>query len=193
MGTRGARRVMLAALLVAAPALGAELEGVKLEDRVQAGGQTLQLNGIGLRKRAFFKVYVAGLYLPERTGSAAQAMGARGPKRMTLVMLRDVGAGQFAGSLLDGLRDNHSEAELARIKPQVDELLGTIRRIGEAKEGMVIVLEHAPNPGTTMTVNGAPQGEPIAGEELFRALLRIWLGENPVQEDLKKALLGQPG
>ncbi len=187
------RALLLGALLVASAAVGAELEGVRLEERVQAGGQTLQLNGIGLRKRAFFKVYVAGLYLPQRATSAAQAMGAKGAKRMTLVMLRKVGADQFAGTLMDGLRDNHSEAELARIKPQLDELLAIIQRIGETRRGMVITLEHAPEPGTSIRVDGAAQGKPIPGEELFGALLRIWLGEHPVSEDLKKALLGQAG
>jgi hypothetical protein len=180
-------------LLVAALAFGAngaELEGVKLEDRASAGGQTLQLNGLGLRSRAFFKVYVAGLYLPEKAQAAEAVIGMAGPKRMTLVMLRDVGAEQFSASLLDGLRDNTPEAELARIKPQVDALMAAIQRIGEAKKGMIIDLDYAPVSGTALRVNGAAQGAPIEGEAPFRALLRIWLGDKPVSDNLKKALLG---
>ena len=43
---------------------------------------------------------------------------------------------------------------------------------------------------TQLVVNGKPAGKPIAGEDFYRALLRIWLGDKPVQNDLKKSLLG---
>jgi len=62
--------------------------------------------------------------------------------------------------------------------------------LGEAKEGMRITLDWSPPAGTVVTVNGKATGNPIAGEDFYRALLRIWLGDNPVQADLKKALLG---
>jgi hypothetical protein len=167
-----------------------ELEGVRLDDRVRAGAQELQLNGMALRTRVVFKVYVAGLYLPQKTQAAEQAIGMAGPKRMTLVMLRDVGADTFVQSLLDGLKDNASEAELARLKPQVDELMATMQKIGEAKKGMVIVLDFAPGVGTAILVNAVQQGRVVPGDDLFAALLRIWLGERPVAADMKKALLG---
>ena len=44
--------------------------------------------------------------------------------------------------------------------------------------------------GTQLLVQGKPAGRPIEGEDFYRALLRIWLGDKPVQDDLKKALLG---
>ena len=181
---------LLLAVLVASAARGAELEGVKLPDKAPAAGTELQLNGIGLRRRFVFRVYVAGLYLPHKARSGQEVLAMPGPKRMTLVMLRDVGAKQFSEALLDGLRDNLSAAELERLKPQVDELTARMAQIGEAKEGSTIELDYAPPAGTVMKVNGAPQGAPIVGEAFFQALLRVWLGEKPVQEDLKKSLLG---
>jgi hypothetical protein len=109
---------------------------------------------------------------------------------MDLAMLRDVGGDTFAGSLRDGLKDNNSEAELARLKPQVDELMALMQTIGEAKKGMKIALDFVPGAGTAVLVNGAPQGKAIAGDDFFPALLRIWLGDKPVSADMKKALLG---
>lgn len=185
------RALGLLLLAFALEGIAAELEGVRLEERIRAGAQELQLNGIGLRLRAFFKVYVAGLYLQEKAAGAQAVLAAPGAKRVTLVMLRDVGAESFTASLADGLRDNLSESELARHQPQIDALMATMQRIGEAKKGATIVLDYAPAAGTTVQVNGAPQGAPIAGEEFFRALLRIWIGERPVSADLKKALLGE--
>jgi len=162
-----------------------------MEDRLRLGEQELQLNGMALRSRAFFKVYVAGLYLPQKTQSAQQAL-APARKRMALVLLRDVGAETFSSSLVDGIRDNSSEAEFTRLKPQVDELLGVMQKIGEAKKGTAIALDFVPGTGTTVVVNGAPQGRPIPGDDFQAAVLRIWLGDKPVQADVKKALLGAP-
>ncbi len=179
--------------LVPGSASAAELEGVQLADRVQAGKAELQLNGLGLRTRFVFNVYVAGLYLPEKTQNADAAIAMRGPKRMTLVMLRDVDADTFGEALLMSLRNNVAPEELAVLKPQVDDLMGRIAAIGETRKGDVIELDYSANPGTLMKVNGVPQGRPIPGEAFFRALLRTWLGERPAQEDLKRALLGQEG
>jgi len=186
-----ASRFLLALFLTGA-AHAAELEGVELEDRVRVDGQEIQLNGIALRTRyQFFKVYVAGLYLPRKATSTPAVLGTHGAKRIVLVMVRDASAEQFVQSIDHGLRANNSEAELADVKAQVDALYAKIRRVGQAKVGMRIVLDFSPSTGgTTLSVDGAAQGAPMAGEAFYRALLRIWLGEKPVQEDLKKALLG---
>jgi hypothetical protein len=182
-------------LLAAVNVQAAEIEGVRLEDRVGIDGQNVQLNGIALRIRYIYvKVYVAGLYLPEKVTTARAAIDARGPKRIVLVMLRDATADQFLESIDAGMRANSSEAELAQVRRQTEDLFAKIRGVGEARTGMRIVLDYAPSlGGTTLFIDGAPQGKPMPGEDFFRALLRIWLGENPVQDDLKKALLGQPG
>jgi hypothetical protein len=170
----------------------AELDGVTLEDRVRVDGQEIQLNGIAVRTRyQFFKVYVAGLYLPQKTTAPTAAIDGTGAKRISLTMVRDATAEQFVESIEYGLRANNSEAQLAEVKPQVDALFAKIRAVRDAKQGLRIVLDYSPSSSSTILfVDGAAQGGPMAGEAFYRALLRIWLGENPVQEDLKKALLG---
>jgi hypothetical protein len=187
------RLILCAGLACAIPVKSAELEGVTLEDRIHVDGHELQLNGIALRSRMFFKVYVAGLYLPVRAASTQAVLEAKGPKRITLVMMREASAQQFCESIDAGMRANSSEAQLARMKTQTDELMAMIRAVGEAKTGTRIVLDYAPSAGgTTLFVDGVAQGTPMPGAEFYQALLRIWLGDNPAQEDLKQALLGQP-
>jgi hypothetical protein len=178
--------------VVAVSVQAAELEDVRLEDRVRVDGQEIQLNGIAVRTRyQFFKVYVAGLYLPQKATSPEAAIDGQGAKRISLTMVRDASAEQFVESIDHGLRTNNSETQLAEVKPQVDALYEKIRGVKEANKGMRIVLDYSPSSAsTTLFVDGAAQGAPMAGESFYRALLRIWLGENPVQEDLKKALLG---
>jgi hypothetical protein len=168
------------------PGLAAEVAGVKLPDE----DQKLVLNGAGLRKRAFFSVYVMGLYLPEKKTAAADAIGAPGAKRVLIHMMRDVGAEQFSDALMDGMKDNHSEAEMKALEARAKQLAAIMAEMKEAKKGMRITLDWLPGKGTQVTVEGKPAGAAIPGEDFYRGLLRIWLGDNPVQGDLKKALLG---
>ena len=184
-------RILLALLAsVAIAANAADVGGVSLEDRVRLQTADLTLNGAGVRKRFMFDVYVIGLYLPEKKNDAAAVVAMPGSKRVAIRMLRDVGAEQFSSALTDGVRANHSEDEFRRLEPRLRELSGTMGTLKEAKKGMAISLDFAGS-GTQLVVDGKPVGKPIAGEDFYRALLRIWLGEKPVQEDLKKSLLGQ--
>ncbi|MGH8765213.1 MAG: chalcone isomerase family protein [Burkholderiales bacterium] len=171
--------------LMACSAFGAEVAGVKLPDE----DQKLVLNGAGLRKRVFFQVYVIGLYLPEKKTSAADVIGGPGPKRVLIHMLRDVDAEQFSGALTDGMKDNVSEAEMKALEPRIKQLSAIMEMMKEAKKGMRITLDWT-TAGTAVTVDGKTAGSPIAGEDFYRALLKVWLGEKPVQDDLKAALLG---
>ncbi len=185
---------LLAAVVVSLAAAGvgaqpAEIEGVKLEPSAQVGAATLQLNGAGVRTRAIFKVYVAALYVPQKSGDAAALLAQKGPRRVAITMLRNVDAETFAGALNDGLRSNHTEAQLAAMKPQIDALNATLKAVGEAKKGDVIHFEFMPDGGTRVTVNGQPRGSAIAGEDFFTAVLRIWIGDKPVDGGLKKGMV----
>jgi len=175
--------------LTALTANAAEIAGVKLDDKAQVESRELVLNGAGLRKKVIFNVYVIGLYLPEKKNDAAAVLQLAGPKRAAIHMLRDVSADTFTEALVEGMQENHSEADYKALEPRVKELAGIFAEIREAKKGMVISLDWT-GAATRLLVDGKPAGKPIAGEDFYRALLRIWLGEKPVQNDLKRALLG---
>jgi hypothetical protein len=184
------RLLLAAVMLTGLAANAAEVAGVRIDDKTRVANAELALNGAGLRKRAFFQVYAIGLYLPKKTSNAAEAISSTGPKRVAIHMLRDVGADAFTEALADGIRANHSEAEAKALEPRIKELAAIMAELKEAKKGMAIALDWQPQGGTVMMVNGAARGKPIPGEDFYRALLRIWLGDKPVQDDLKKALLG---
>jgi len=181
------------ALLLASAALvagAAEVGGVKLDDRVRVQTADLQLNGAGVRTRYFFDVYAIGLYLAEKKADPAAVVALPGNKRVAIHMLRDVGADTFIAALIDGVKANHPQAEVQRLEPRLKELAATMAQMKEARKGSIIVLDLV-GTQTQLLVDGKPAGRPIDGEDFYRALLRIWLGDKPVQEDLKKALLGQ--
>jgi len=182
--------VALAALAAALPAFAAEIAGVKFSDSAQVADKPLVLNGAGLRRKFIFKVYAMALYLPAKAVTAAAAIDAPGPKRIAIGMLRDVSAKTFSSALREGIEDNHSEAQVKALDPRLKQLEAVMQEVGTAKEGMRIGLDWVPGAGTQVSINGAPAGAPIPGEDFYRALLRIWLGPHPVQDNLKPALLG---
>jgi len=171
----------------------AELAGVKIDDKVKlsASGPELVLNGTGLRTRYRAKVYVAALYLQEKKTSAADAIALKGAKRVQLWLMRDVEADQMSAALTEGLNANLSSADLEKFKTQIQQLNATLVAVHELKEGDVMTFDLLPGAGTRISVNGQLRGTPIAGDDFHVALLKIWLGDNPVQAELKKALLGQ--
>jgi hypothetical protein len=186
------RLFALLCAFLALPAFAAELEGVKLDDSVRAGAQELRLNGLALRTRLFFKVYVAGLYLPQKTQSAQAALEMPGPKRITLVMLREVGRTAFSEALLESFAESNGDLGLKLHKPKLDALLETLYGIGDAKKGMRIAFDFVPGTGTILTVDDSSRGKPIPGDDFSAALLKIWIGEGSVADNVKKALLGAP-
>lgn len=180
--------IFLLALCIASLwASAAEVGGVKLDDKASLGGQELVLNGAGIRTKLMFKVYVGSLYVPVKANTAA-AVYAKAPRRVQLNMLRDVTADQMNEALADGIKQSNPAADAAAVKPQADELASIMKSIGPLKEGNVLVFDFVDD-ATKVTLNGAPKGS-IPGEAFNKALFNAWIGDNPVQSDLKKAMLG---
>jgi hypothetical protein len=173
--------------------LAAEVAGVKVDERISLGSSELMLNGAGLRTKVFVKVYVAGLYLSEKKASAADVLALPGPKRVGMRLMRDLSAKQLTDALEEGIHDNTPPPEQETLRSRLGELTAIMNAIQSAKEGDVIALDWLPGTGTRVVLNGEPRGKAIDGEDFYRALLRIWLGDNPVSGSLKKALLGQGG
>ncbi len=181
------RWLMLMLLLWALPVSAIEVAGVKLADKARVGAGELVLNGAGIRTRIIFKVYVGALYLTEKKAAAAEALAQTGAKRVSLTLLRDLSAKELNEAFEKGIDANNSAADLETMKPRIAELLSLFT---DGKEGDVILLDFLPESGTVVNLNGAVKGKPIPGEDFYRALLRIWLGDKPVDDDLKKAMLG---
>lgn len=184
---------ILLLLTLAENAVGKEVVGVRIDPEAHVGGIKLVLNGAGLRQKFMVDVYILGLYVPERTTVAEAVTNVSGTRRISLTFLRDVTAQALIEALHEGVRDNSSDAEFAIIKASADALAATMRPLNIAKKGETVALDYLPGKGSQVVMNGQPVGLPIPGLELYRALLRIWLGHRPVDHDLKRALLtGHP-
>lgn len=166
-----------------------ELAGVKLADQVQVADTTLQLNGAGVRTKWFFKVYVGALYLPQKQSSAEAVIADERVHRVSLHMLRELSSTKLLGAFNEAIEANHTPAELADLASQLKQMEQIFASFEGVKQGDVITLDYVPGSGTRVMVYGTLRGT-IAGAAFNRAILKIWLGSEPVQQDMKKGMLG---
>jgi hypothetical protein len=178
---------LLAAIALGPPADAATCRDVPFPDSVKAGGADLVLNGLGIRKATLLsiKVYVAGLYLPQKSRDAAGILRSDGRWRLVLRFVRNVGAPDIRNAFQEGFEKGAGE-KLGALGPRIEALKA---RMVDFKTGQSLTFAHDPAAGVMVDVNGAA-GPPIEGADFATALLAIWLGSKPPNEDLKTGLLG---
>jgi hypothetical protein len=176
----------LLALLLALPAGAASLAGVNLPDKAEVKGQSLVLNGMGLRSKFFIKVYVGGLYLPQKEKAAAKVLAEDSPRRMVMHFLYSVTKEQMCEAWNEGLAQNTPKAG-ADVKKAFTTLCGWMEAI---PKGSQLVLTYLPGEGTTVEVNGKTKGT-LPGKPVSDAILNTWVGPDPGPgKDFRKAVLG---
>ena len=181
--------LVLAAAALAAfpgrPAAAKELAGVNMPDSLSVGGKTLKLNGVGLRKKAIFKVYVGGLYLETPSKDAAAILASDEAKAVRMTFLRDVDKKKLTDAFAEGFEANAKEKAAAQ-KAAIAKLYALIP---DVKDGETLSLAYVPGAGTTVSHGDKVLGV-IEGKEFAEALFALWLGPKPPSEDLKKGMLG---
>lgn len=179
------------AVFFAHAAAAVELAGVKLDDSARVGNQDLKLNGAGIRYKLVFKVYVIGLYLPEKKTAVADVLAVPGARRVTITMLRDVGSEEFGKAFATGIEHNTDAAERAALAAPMAKFNAMFATAPELKQGDVLHLDWMSGSGMVVLLNGRKILEPIADAAFYNAVLRIWLGARPVDDKLKRQLLGE--
>ena len=171
------------------PAEATQVQGVSYAPTLQLQGKALQLNGAGTRYKAVFKVYTAGLYLEKPTHSLQDIAALPGPKRISVTMLRDIDSSELGKLFARGMEDNMERAAFSRLVPGVMRMSDIFTQHKKLLTGETFTVDWIPGQGTVVTVKGQPQGEAFKEPEFFNALLGIWLGPKPADQQLKKALL----
>ncbi len=171
-----------------------EIEGVKIDDKVVLanGVPELVLNGAGVRhKFAFFQVYIGSLYLVQKKNDNEAIFADPGPKRVSMhIITTEVTAQDLISSMNNALAVNHSPHELALIEKRIRDLNSMMSSLKTLNKGSVVHLDYLPDVGTRVTVNGQERIT-IPGEDFFRAMLHIWIGNKPVDGRLRDAMLGK--
>lgn len=190
------RRLLLAAaggLLLARPAFAQmTIAGQTFPATMRLGGADLVLNGVGTRSVAWIDGYAAGLYLSRRASTPAEVLATPGAKRLQLRMLQTAPAKEFVKAIDKGFRRNTPEAEHPVLAERQAAFDAQVMAFGQVKKGDVVDLDFLPGRGLVFSMNGKPGGADLPGEDLYAAVLGIFLGERPVDQRLKAGLLGQP-
>ena len=168
-----------------------DVAGVKFEDTIDQRGSKLVLNGAGVRYKAVFKVYSAGLYLPKKAGTVEEVIALPGHKRISITMLRDIDANELGKLFTRGVEDNEPKAEMSKLIPGLMRMGQIFSDQKKLLAGDTVLIDWVPGTGGVITVKGSVRGEPFKEPEFYNALLRIWLGPVPADFKLKDALLGK--
>ena len=176
-------------LFITHTSMAAEIADVHFDDSITLpnANETLVLNGLGIRYKFFFKIYIAALYVKNKSTSAEEVVSAANARRMTMYFLYDeVAREKLVAGWNEGFENNLSSKQFNALKPRIEKFNAMFETM---KQGEVIHLDYIPGSGTVVIIRGQQKGI-VSGEDFNRALLNIWLGDYPVGEELKQSLLG---
>jgi hypothetical protein len=165
-----------------------EFHDLQFADKVTLAETSLQLNGIGFRTKFFFKIYIGALYTVNRAATRDDVVSQPGPKRVLMHFVYDeVESAKLVAAWDEGFEANTSPAQLENLRGRIEKFNALFPTVHAGDE---VLLDYIPNTGTQVTINGELRGV-IEGGDFNTALLDIWLGEEPADESLKEAMLGQ--
>lgn len=182
--------MLLTVALFSTASQARQLDDVTLPDSVTLDGTdvVLQLNGMGYRTKFIFNIYVGALYTESRVESRDAVQALKGPKRIVMHMVYDeVNREKITNGWNEGFEENNSDAQLEKLQARLKKFNSYFP---DLKENDVILLDYIPGKGTRVTINGEVKGV-IEGADFYSALLDVWLGEEPADDDLKEAMLGE--
>ncbi len=181
---------MLLGAFSLAQAQTTEVAGVKYESGLEVANTPLVLNGAGVRYKAIFKVYTAGLYMTKKAATTEAVLATPGPKRIHIVMLREINASELGKLFTRGMEDNAPRDEFSKSISGTLKMSELFFQRKKLNAGDSFSVDWTPGFGTVIMINGKPSTEPIKEPEFFSALVKIWLGKSPADSLLKDALLG---
>jgi len=168
-----------------------QVEGQAIPTSATVAGKPLVLNGAGVRAWTVYKMYVAALYLPHKTNNVLDIVDQPGAKRVQLRILLSVSgaSGYLADAFTGGIRKRVTPEQFQAMKDRVDAFDKTVRSL-QAKKGDIVNLDFVPDAGLVMSMNGRTVGQPIPGADLYGAMLKIWVGDDAKDKELRAAMLG---
>jgi len=181
--------IVVMGILIPALAMGYEIAGVNLPDSLPAGKESLVLNGAGIRKKLFLKLYVAGLYVKEKTSNAEKILNEDVPVAIRLhIISRLISSKNMEKATREGF-EKATQGNLAGLEERIDEFISLFKSEPIKKHDEFDFI-YVPGEGVHSIKNGK-ELKLIKGTDFKKALFGIWLSDNCVQEDLRDALLGK--
>lgn len=182
--------VSIIALALAIPTQAqVTINDVTLPATMKAADQTVSLNGGGIRKKLFFKLYVGGLYLTNKSSDAKAIIDADEAMAVKLQITSGMISSENMSEAINEGFEKSTGGNVAPLKDKISKFVDTFKK-SEIVEGNVFDIVYVPGTGVESYKNGKLQST-IEGLDFKKALFGIWLCDEPADEDLKKAMLGK--
>lgn len=179
--------VVMALILSSHEASAMKIAGVDVPQSVIIKNKVLILNGAGIRKKLFIKVYVGSLYLTRKQTTADKILSDPDAKSIVMNFLyKEVSTKKLVDGWNKGFADNSSAKEIKALQERINQFNSLFTTVFKGDE---IRLDYLPGEGTQVRINGKIKGS-VPGEDFYRALLKIWLGPKPADSALMDAMLG---
>lgn len=165
-----------------------EVAGIEFGSSVndQSNNQ-LNLNGVGIRYKFFFKIYAVGLYVEKTSEDASTILNSNQNNQVVMqIIYDDLSKEKMIDAMNDGFESNLSDAEFSALKSKINSFNDYFDTL---KEGDKLIFAYNKDIGTRFILNDVVKGT-VSGSDFNQALLKIWLGESPVSDDLKEHMLG---
>jgi Chalcone isomerase-like len=174
-------------LITCIPAHAMDVDGVAVPDTVTVADTPLQLNGAGMREKFFMDIYIGALYLPARTTDVTAILSDTGPAGVLMHILHGtIDRDRITDAWSEGMSANLADREMHALQPTLDSFN---RLFVTVHKGDIIRIDYHPGQGTEVRINDELRGT-VGDNTFFRALLKVWLGPEPVSRSLKQAMLG---
>lgn len=176
--------------LTSSGARAKQLAGVSMPEAILVDGEPLQLNGIGLREATILNinVYVAGLYLAQRSSDPSAILASESVKQVRMVLLRDIPRADMTEQLGSAFR-RAAGADFARLARHFERMA---QWIPELRKGDTFSVTYRPRAGLEIA-HGARSLGAIPEPDFARVIFAIWLGDKPPNPGLKSGMLGDTG
>ncbi|MBW1643131.1 MAG: chalcone isomerase family protein [Deltaproteobacteria bacterium] len=179
---------LLILLMVVSPCIAEEIGGVNLPDTLEMDQNRLVLNGGGVREKFFVDVYVAGLYLLQKSGDSKKIIQADEPMALRLYIISALAKSkQMEKAIREGF-EKSTDGNITPIKSRVDEYVSIFK--DKVTKGDFYDFVYLQGKGVEVYKNGKLILL-IKGLDFKQALFGIWISERPVQKSLKKKMLGK--
>ena len=174
-------------LLLSGNVIAQEIEGINIPDTViLTNNKSLTLNGAGIRTKFFFNIYIGALYLEDKASGVEAVLNNAGAQRVSMYFLYDeVSKEKLVKGWNEGFENNNDAIQFDQLKSRLEKFNSFF---STSHKDDVVFLDYIPEVGTEVRINHELRGI-ISGRDFYVALLKVWLGEKPADDDLKEAML----
>ncbi len=182
--------LLLTAIVISSTAATAQMKvgGAVLPATETFHGETVKLNGAGVREKLWIDLYAAGLYLNEKTTEAGKVLNAEKPMAIKLhIVSKLISSDKMIDAVTEGF-EKSTNGNTAPIQKEIDTLISFFKE--DIKKNDVFDLVYLPSKGIIAYKNGEEKGV-VPGKEFKKALFGIWLSNNPADDNLKAKMLAR--